>query len=183
MALTPAVHLCLSKSLLTLSLHSVLLYFDENYLLLQVIAMSVYCFHVLCRIKHVQVQVQVYICMENLIISVWPFWFLSDVRDTFRELCNPLYCLQLLRFIYIALFARVLATISILSQDIYFCSIPFAVYLGLAPTGLTYWDWDKRTTILQMIFVNEFSWMKGIAFWFEFHKSLFPRFQLTLRHH
>ena len=56
---TTAVHLCLSKSLLTLSLHSVLLYFDENYLLLQVIAMSVYCFHVLCRIKHFQVQVQV----------------------------------------------------------------------------------------------------------------------------
>ena len=53
------VHLCLSKSFLTLSLHSVLLYFDENYLLLQVIALSVYCFHVLCRIKHFQVQVQV----------------------------------------------------------------------------------------------------------------------------
>ena len=56
---TTAVHVCLSKSLLTLSLHSVLLYFDENYLLLQVIAMSVYCFHVLCRIKHFQVQVPV----------------------------------------------------------------------------------------------------------------------------
>ena len=55
----PAVHLCLSRSILTLSLHSVFFYFDENYLLLQVIAMFVYCFHVLCRIKHFQVSIQI----------------------------------------------------------------------------------------------------------------------------
>ena len=62
-ALTPAVYFCLSKSLQTLSLHSALSYFDKGYLLLQVIAMSVYCFHVLCRIKRFQVQVHEFGCV------------------------------------------------------------------------------------------------------------------------
>ena len=84
MALTPAVHLCLSKSLLTLSLHSVFLYFDENYLLLQVIATSVYCFHVLCRIKHFQVQVQV----QVHILKTGPLCFYRYIYDIAQILFN-----------------------------------------------------------------------------------------------
>ena len=44
---------------------------------------------------------------------------------------------------------------------------------------LTHWGRDKMVAIFQTAFSNEFSWTKM----YEFHQSLFPRFQLTIIQH
>ena len=42
---------------------------------------------------------------------------------------------------------------------------------------------QKMAAISQTTFFNVFSWMKSFVFWYEFHWSLFLRFQLTMSQH
>ena len=44
---------------------------------------------------------------------------------------------------------------------------------------LTHWDWDKMATNFLMTFSNAFSWMKIHEFWFRFHWSLFPIYNIS----
>ena len=48
---------------------------------------------------------------------------------------------------------------------------------------LTHWGRDKMAAIFQTTFSNAFSWMKMNKFWLRFHRSLFPRVQLTIFQH
>ena len=52
-------------------------------------------------------------------------------------------------------------------------------FLKLGST-LTHLPLDKMAAILQMIFLNTFSWMTDIVFWLEFQLSLFPGVQLII---
>ena len=42
---------------------------------------------------------------------------------------------------------------------------------------------DKMAAIEQTIFSDAFSWMESYVFWLKFHRSLFPRVQLTITQH
>ena len=44
---------------------------------------------------------------------------------------------------------------------------------------LSYWGRDKMAAMFQTTFSNGFSWKKMFEFWLKFHRSLFPRVQLT----
>ena len=48
---------------------------------------------------------------------------------------------------------------------------------------LTHWDWDKMAAIIQTTISNAFSWVKILEFRLKFHRSLFPRVQLTIYQH
>ena len=48
---------------------------------------------------------------------------------------------------------------------------------------LTHWGRDNMAAIFQTAFSNAFSWMKMYKFWWRFHWSLFPGFQLTIFQH
>ena len=74
-------------------------------------------------------------------------------------------------------------------DDVIMCSIimwlPCPVYITVAFHGL--WDGiinsyplNKMATISQTSYSNAFSWMKICWFWLKFHRSLFPRVQLTI---
>ena len=48
---------------------------------------------------------------------------------------------------------------------------------------LTHWGRDKMAAIFQTAVSNGFSWMKMYELWLKFHRSLFPRAQLTIFQH
>ena len=49
--------------------------------------------------------------------------------------------------------------------------------------SLTHWGRDKMAAFSQTAFSNAFSSMKIFEFWLQFHRSLFPRVQLTIFQH
>ena len=49
--------------------------------------------------------------------------------------------------------------------------------------ALTHLPFNKMAAISQTIFSDAFSWMKIFIFWLKFHRSLFPKVQLTITQH
>ena len=56
-------------------------------------------------------------------------------------------------------------------------------FTHLLVSPLTHLPLDKMTAILQMIFLDAYSWMKKNVFWLKFHWSLFLKTQLTKTQH
>ena len=58
-------------------------------------------------------------------------------------------------------------------------SIHFRMWALITHGGLTHWGRDKTNAISQWHF-HTFSWMKMLEFLLKFHRSLFPKVQLTI---
>ena len=70
-----------------------------------------------------------------------------------------------------------------LQQQIYWVHKMESSMFSMEKYFSTHLQWTKWLPFLQMIFSNEFSWMKMEEFWYKFHWKLFPAVQLPTSQH